>query len=156
TFSYRNTTHIQVFAPNGVSLSDYRYGGQATGTVTAYNGLTLSFDEPYYILEVPCCPSVVLENRPGYTQRYFRLDLSVVKRLSHNWMLRANVGWNSFRQYLTPQSILDPNDVGAQNDNGAPLLGFANWQFNVNGLYEGPWGLTFGANLFGRQGYPAN
>ena len=30
----------------------------------------------------------------------------------------------------------------------------ASWQFNVNGLYQGPWGLTFGANFFGRQGYP--
>ena len=30
----------------------------------------------------------------------------------------------------------------------------ASWQFNVNGLYQGPWGLAFGANFFGRQGYP--
>ena len=30
----------------------------------------------------------------------------------------------------------------------------ANWQFNVNALYQGPWGLDFGVNFFGRQGYP--
>jgi hypothetical protein len=90
----------------------------------------------------------------------------VVKRLSRNWMLRGNFGWNSFRQYLTPQSIQNPNnlwDFGGQNDNGGLATGWSgkfnvhingSWQFNVNGLYQGPWGLTFGANLFGRQGYP--
>ena len=30
----------------------------------------------------------------------------------------------------------------------------ATWQFNISGLYQGPWGLTFGVNFFGRQGYP--
>src|SRR5262249_7814673 len=29
----------------------------------------------------------------------------------------------------------------------------ATWQFDVSGLYQGPWGLEFGANFFGRQGY---
>jgi hypothetical protein len=28
------------------------------------------------------------------------------------------------------------------------------WQFNVNALYQGPWGITLGANFFGRQGFP--
>ncbi len=30
----------------------------------------------------------------------------------------------------------------------------ANWQFNVNALYQGPWGINLGVNFFGRQGYP--
>ena len=29
----------------------------------------------------------------------------------------------------------------------------ASWQFNVSGLYQGPWGFAAGANFFGRQGY---
>jgi hypothetical protein len=28
------------------------------------------------------------------------------------------------------------------------------WQFNLNALYQGPWGIDLGANFFGRQGYP--
>src|SRR5262249_19523935 len=50
-----------------------------------------------------------------------------------------------------------------QNDNGGLATGWSNktnvwingsWQFNVNGLYQGPWGLAVGANFFGRQGNP--
>jgi hypothetical protein len=28
------------------------------------------------------------------------------------------------------------------------------WAFNIAGLYELPWGFNFGANFYGRQGYP--
>ena len=53
--------------------------------------------------------------------------------------------------------------LGGQNDNGGLASGWseqfnlflnAGWQFNINGLYQGPWGLSFGANFFGRGGYP--
>ena len=30
----------------------------------------------------------------------------------------------------------------------------ADWQFNITGLYQGPWGINLGANFYGRQGYP--
>ena len=30
----------------------------------------------------------------------------------------------------------------------------AKWTFNVNGLYQAPYGIEIGANVFGRQGYP--
>ncbi len=167
TFSYRNTNSLLAQVPIGTDLSTYELAGRAAGTATAVDGFTLTFDEPYYALnlaEPP--PGFLVENRPGATQRYYGVDLSLVKRLSDNWMLRGNFGWNSFRQYLTPQSIQDPNNLwvrGGQNDNGALASGWsfkynvfinASWQFNINGLYRGPWGLSFGANFFGRQGYP--
>ena len=107
-----------------------------------------------------------MENRPGATQRYFGVDVAVTKRLSKNWMLRANIGWSSFRQDLTPDSILNPNNLwarGGQNDDGGIATAVspkdnvwlnAAWQFNLNGLYQAPWGLMLGANLYGRQGYP--
>ena len=122
TFAYRNTTNFQFLLPLGASASTWQLGGRATGTVTSGDGFTLTFDEPYYLLTFPEPPSgQSAENRPGATQRYFGIDLSVVKRLSKNWMLRANVGWNSFRQYLTPESIQNPNNLwnwGGQNDDG--------------------------------------
>ena len=112
TFAYRNTTHLQFLLPIGASASTWQLGGRATGTVTSRDGFTLTFDEPYYLLTLPEPPSgQSAENRPGATQRYFGVDLSVVKRLSKNWMLRANVGWSSFRQYLTPESIQNPNNL---------------------------------------------
>ncbi len=167
TFSYRSTSRLQAQVPAGTSPSSWALGGHATGTVTDAEGFRLVFDEPYYILTLPEAPSgYVLENRPGATQRYFGLDVSVEKSLSDHWMLRCNFGWSSFRQYITPQSILNPNDLwglGGQNDDGGLSTGAsdkrnvwmnAGWQFNLNGLYQGPWGLTLGANFYGRQGYP--
>lgn len=168
TFSYRNTTKLLEWIPTGTNLSTYAPAGLAHGTAVAMsNGFTLHFDEPFYGLTLPEAPGgLTLENRPGATQRYYGVDFSVVKRLTNNWMAQANFGWNSFRQYLTPQSIQNPNnlwDLGGQNDNGGLATGYsgkwgvginASWQFNINGLYKGPWGLTFGANFFGRQGFP--
>ena len=107
--------------------------------------------------------STTVTNRPGFTQRYYGLDLSVVKQLARNWTLRGSVGWSSFRQYLGAQSIQNPNNLAetwidgiGPNDNGGLANGFINasWQFSVNGLYQGPWGLSFGVNFFGRQGHP--
>jgi hypothetical protein len=166
TLSYRNTSNLLSQVPMGTSLSTYELGGRATGSATA-NGFTITFDEPYYNLALPEAPSgFTFENRPGATQRYYGVDVSVIKRLSRNWMVRGNFGWNNFRQYLTAQSIQDPNnlwELGGQNDNGGLASGWsdkrnvflnAGWQFNINGLYEGPWGLSFGANFFGREGFP--
>jgi hypothetical protein len=168
TLSYRNTTNLQEKVPAGSSLATYELGGRAVGTASASNGFTIAIDEPYYNLTLPVPPpGVLLENRPGASQKYYGADLSVVKRLSGDWMLRANFGWNSFKQYLTPASIQNPNNLwrSGQNDNGGLAGGdndnrvdaFLNgsWQFNVNGFYQGPWGLSFGVNFFGRQGYPS-
>jgi hypothetical protein len=163
TFSYRITDGLFEQIPVGTSLSTYELGGRVTGTFTE-NGSTHAFNEPYYVLNLPAAPSgVEVLNRPGETERYYGLNLSTVKRLSSSWTLRANFGWNSFRQYLTPASIQDPNNLWmtGSNDNGGlaggenigPFLNGA-WQFNVNGLYQAPWGLAFGANFYGRQGYP--
>ncbi len=167
TFTYRLTTDLQQHLPTGARFSSYEFVGQAQGTAAAYgNGMTISFDEPYFgfvgTLD-PNLPVTSITNRPGFTQRYYGLDISVVKQLSRNWTLRGNFGWNEFRQYLTAQSIQNPNNLAepwidgiGPNDNGGLANGLidATWQFNVSGLYQGPWGVTFGVNFFGRQGYP--
>jgi hypothetical protein len=176
TFSYRNTNNLQSAIPIGSSLSTYELIGRtlcdgAPCKATAPNGFTINIDEPFYGLTLPeAPPGVVLGNRPNTTQRYYGVDVSLVKRLSDHWMLRGNFGWNSFKQYLGPGSIQDPNNLyqsfnegTGQNDNGGLAVGWsskdsvfinASWQFNVNGLYQGPWGINLGANFFGRQGYP--
>ena len=166
TFSYRNTSNLQSPILIGATAADYAFAGRATGVAIADDGFTLRFDEPYYSLQIPPPSGFELVNRPGATQRYFGLDLSLVKQFSHDWTVRANVGWNSFRQYLTPESILNPNNLwgeGGQNVDGGIAAGVSNklnvwlnadWQFNLSALYQGPWGIRLGANLFGRQGYP--
>ena len=86
-------------------------------------------------------------------------------------MFRGNFGWNSFKQNLNASSIQDPNNLwglGGQNCGNPPgtsclAAGYSSkdsvfingsWQFNLNGLYQGPFGLDLGVNFFGREGYP--
>jgi hypothetical protein len=183
TFSYRTTNNLIQQLPSGVdSLDDWALAGRTvcddgSGNLqpcvaVAPNGFTLAFDEPFYALQLPEEPvGVTISDRPGATQRYYGVDFSVIKRLSKNWMVRGNFGWNSFKQHLKAESIQDPNnlwDLGGQNCGSVPQSSclaagwssrtsvFLNgsWQFNVNALYQGPWGITLGANFFGRQGFP--
>ncbi len=166
TFTYRYTKDLQDTIPVGSNASTYDFLGNATGSLT-FNGQTQNFSEPYFGLNLPEAPSgVLLYNRPGAYQRYLGADVSLVKRLSHNWMMRASFGWNDWRQFVGPESIKDPNNqwaLGGQNDNDTLAVGYSSksylfinshWQFNVTGLYQFPLGINLGANFFGRQGYP--
>ncbi len=183
TFSYRSTNNLLQQLPTGAnSLNDWSPAGRTlceddNGNLgpcvaVAPNGFTLAIDEPYYSLQLPEEPAgVTISDRPGATQRYYGVDVSVVKRLSDHWMFRGNFGWNSYKQHLTAASIQDPNNLwnlGGQNCGAVPqtsclAAGYSSrnsvflngsWQFNVNALYQGPWGINLGANFFGRQGYP--
>jgi hypothetical protein len=182
TFNYRTTNSLLDNIPNGSNGGTWELAGRTvceneeTGvlepcTATAANGFTLTFDEPFYSLTLPVEPDgVTINNRPEATQKYYGVDLAIVKRLSDRWMFRANFGWNKFQQHLAlPASIVDPNNLfggtncGAVPQSSCVATGYsskdsvrinANWQFNVNAMYQGPWGINLGVNFFGRQGYP--
>lgn len=180
TFSYRTTNSLLENIPNGSGPGTWELAGRTvctdpdTGVVgpcvaTAANGFTLPIDEPFYSLTLEDEPvGVTINNRPQATQKYYGVDLSIYKRLSDHWMVRGNFGWNNFTQHLKAGSIVDPNNLwggtncGSPPENSCIATGFsskaslfinANWQFNVNALYMGPWGINLGANFFGRQGY---
>jgi hypothetical protein len=161
----------------GRTLCTDANGNTGPCVATAPNGFTIPINEPYYSLQLAEEPAgVTISDRPGATQRYYGVDFSVQKRLSDHWMFRANFGWNNFTNQLNASSIQDPNNlyligganVGGQNCGSPPrtsclATGFSSkdsvflnstWQFNVNALYQGPWGLDLGANFFGREGYP--
>ncbi|HYX22316.1 MAG TPA: TonB-dependent receptor [Thermoanaerobaculia bacterium] len=183
TFTYRTTNNLIQQLPTGVTgIGDWTPAGRtecqdANGNIgpcvaTAPNGFTIPIDEPFYAQNLNEIPAgVTISDRPGATQRYYGVDFSVQKRLADHWMVRANFGWNNFTQHLTAASIQNPNnlwDLGGQNCGSPPqtsciAVGYssktsvflnANWQFNINALYQGPWGLDLGANFFGREGYP--
>ena len=186
TFSYRTTNNLIQQLPTGVNnAGQWALAGRTlclsnpddpnSGVpcvATAPNGFSIPVNEPFYALQLAEEPAgVTISDRPGATQRYYGVDLSVQKRLSDHWMFRVNGGWNSFKQYLNASSIQDPNNLwnlGGQNCGNPPQTSclaagwsskdsvFLNgsWQFNVNALYQGPWGIDLGANFFGRQGYP--
>lgn len=122
-------------------------------------------------------PGVFFTNRPDYTQEFNGLELSLNKRLSSGWMMRANVAYNNPKQKVGPGACVDPTNSfyssgedsvpGACENNGlvAPNAGGgsgnfgqvnlnAKWQFNISGAYQLPLGFTIAGNYFGRQGYP--
>ncbi len=186
TFSYRTTNSLFEDQPNGSNINTWELAGRTQCLLdpndensprvpcvaTAANGFTLPFDVPFYSLTLEDEPAgVTISNRPGATQRYYGIDLSIVKRLSDKWMLRGNFGWNNFTQHLNAESIRNPNNFwstggsncGSPPETSCPAVGFSSrdqvflngeWQFNVTGLYQAPWGINFGVNFFGRQGYP--
>lgn len=162
-YTYRHIGNLQRSPLLGASASDYSLYGMAHGTVVGSNGFSLTFNEPYYGLNLPDAPGGNLyENQPGAYQRYQGVEVQLVKRLSNKWMMRASFGYNDWRQYLTAASIDNPNNLlGGTNQNGGlavpndssnPFYD-AKWQFNVSGLYQFPFGINAGANFFARQGY---
>lgn len=167
TYTYRHAKDLQARLPLGADASTWAFRSNATGTAVAANGFTLPFTVPFYYLTLSTPPSGDLFlNRPAATQNYHGVELSLVKRLSNKWMLRASGGWNSWKQDIPPAAVINPNNdwgLAGQNTDGGTVVGYsgkttvwinARWQFNVTGLYQFPWGINLGANFFGREGYP--
>jgi hypothetical protein len=153
----------------GVTRADYQHLGNASGTATDVGtGFTLSFNEPYYGLTANPPPTgFEIRNRPDYRETYDGVELQVVKRLSHRWMLRASFAYNDWKKQVGPGAIVDPNNLlGGSNASGAVVEPVGNgfgshawvfinskWQFNVNGVVQLPLGIGAAANFFGRQGF---
>jgi outer membrane receptor protein involved in Fe transport len=167
TYTYRKAKHLQYRLPIGAGPDTWTLRGIARGTVTADNGFTLTFEEPFYRLNLPQAPTGDLfRNRPGASQTYHGVELTAVKRLTNRWMLRASAGWNDWTQDIPDEAILDPNNrwaLGGQNDDGGTVVGYSGkdtvwvnsrWQFNVTALYQLPWDINVSANFFGREGFP--
>ena len=113
-----------------------------------------------------------LTNVPGYYTDNHGLEVALVKRLSDKWMGRMALSYNNAREHFSdPNGIYDTNGnptptiteplvnggafapQSSGSGNGAIYMN-AKWQFNVNGMYEAPYGIQLAANVFGRQGYP--
>jgi hypothetical protein len=115
-----------------------------------------------------------LTNRPDYTTKYQSVELALTKRLSNRWMAHGSFTWTDWKQDVGNKSkgCQDPSNTLAANgdscDNEIVYFGGASnsgsfgnvyinarWAFNVAALYQLPWNFNLGANLYGREGYPA-
>jgi hypothetical protein len=113
-----------------------------------------------------------LTNRPDYSTKYQSVELALTKRLSNRWMAHGSFTWTDWKQSTGTNGCQDPsNSLGANGDScdsnivyfgGAANSGSfgnvyinARWAFNVAALYQLPWNFNLGANLYGREGYPA-
>jgi hypothetical protein len=172
-FSYRA-------APGAVNPAPLPYELDHVATGTLPNGSAWS--APIYRLVggrnvALANPGSYFTNRPNYTQDFNGLELTVNKRLSSGWMMRASAAYNNAKQHVGKGACVDPTNglyssgedtvPGACEDGGllSPNAGggsgsFGNvnlqakWQFNVSGAYQLPLGFTVAGNFYGRQGYP--
>ena len=105
---------------------------------------------------------------------YEGLNLTFIKRLSNQWMLRGYFNFGE-GEWDVPQSYIDnsdPNDDEQSSDNDGEIFAVqaagsgakanvfiqSGWQYNINGMYQvapdRPWGFNVAANIFGREGTP--
>ena len=156
----------------GVPLATgYTAGAPVTGTLP--NGA--AFSVPTYVpissLVTAGGGGFLLTNVPGYYTDYSGVEVGLVKRMSGKWMARASFAYNDARQHFSnPAGVYDTNGNPtptvteplvnggqfAPQENGGSGNYYLNakWQVNLNGMYQAPYGIELGANIFGRQGYP--
>jgi hypothetical protein len=171
TVTYRNYDRFNWRAGSliGVNSSNYRQAGTLTGTTDPIG----TFSTPYFALDpskVPPGGGKSYEEAVGYSQRFLGFEASAVKRLSNRWMARFGFSTNSHREYFDGPDALDdptPTNLSPRKDGGLVVTQTAGsgksgiymvlpqYQVIANGMYQGPWGLNFGANWMLRQGYAA-
>lgn len=168
SFTWRYIDRVRWRPLIDVTTADYRQTGSLSGTEPELG----TFNVPFYALnaaKVPPGGGREAQNREGYHQRYLGFELSAVKRMSNRWMARLGFSTNDHNEYFddpsrsiqdptpSPQNPLkDGGEVIAQSagsgKSGIWLI-VPKYQFVANGLYQGPWGINFGANYILRQGY---
>ena len=175
TFTYRYLNNFLWNPGIGLTPADYVQTGTFTGTFANVGAVSI----PLYAVKNVSGPGRETVNRPDYHQRYLGFELSATKRMSNRWMARFGFASTSWNEYFDgPNAILDKT-VGPYPSqgfvdytrpgplvNGGPVVVSTSgsgksgiyllppkYQLTANGLYQGPWGIDFGANLVLRQGY---
>ncbi|MCB1053615.1 MAG: hypothetical protein KDC71_23635, partial [Acidobacteria bacterium] len=160
--------NVQVF-----TAQDYEVAGTVSGT-NVYDGS--HYEAPYYQLTEDALArwnaagrGTYSTNRDGYSETYSGFEFTATKRLNNKWMMRASLSTVDWTKHINAEAIQDPTNLeGGSNEDGGQIgvqsessgkgdiwLGSANWQANLNGLYQLPAGVTIAANLFGREGFSA-
>jgi hypothetical protein len=164
------TTVAQGGFLQGLHTSDWTF--QKTVTVKGVDGVLYSV--PVNALTgAPRPGGTELQNRPDFNTTYNGIELTFQKRLSRKWMIRGDFGYQDWKQSAPITSCQNPNNIlngtyggscagdtimVGPSGTGSGAFGnvFVNskWNFNVNGLYQLPWGFNVAGNFYGRQGYP--
>jgi hypothetical protein len=171
-YTWRRNTNVSNWDTRiGMTSADYTPNDPVTS-----NGFTAQTYSPDPDKVAESASGIFKTNRPDYHQTYNGFELSLIKRLSHNWMARVAFTLANHKEYLTgPGAVQNPSrtDVsggpgnlsGPQVDGGivAPQsLGSgkgdvfygARWQLTANALYQLPAGFEIAGSLFARDGYP--
>ncbi|HUJ15361.1 MAG TPA: carboxypeptidase regulatory-like domain-containing protein, partial [Thermoanaerobaculia bacterium] len=146
--------------------ADFVPAGTVAGTYP--NGQ--SYSVPYYKLasSVPAPLWQVTTNRPDYNQTYDGLELTATKRMTRNWMMRANITFTDWKQHLGSGAITngDPTpllsgsscstcvgDNTVASNGGVDGYINSRWAAALNGVYQFPHQIILGAAITARDGY---
>jgi hypothetical protein len=108
----------------------------------------------------------IYTNQPDYWRGYQGVELTVRKRMSHNWMMNGGFSYNNAPvHYDSPAAYQDPTNIDQLNngqyapESTSSGLGNvfinAKWIFRLSGAYTLPWYQIGVAAFYNtRQGYP--
>lgn len=149
----------------GITRADY-----VTGPTFTRNGFSATpfVLNPAALTRPGVTRGSILKNRPDFARIYNGAELSVIKRLSNNWMGRVAFSYNDWKEDVGPGASDQGNpthtDWDPQIDGGPVVIRSAGsgkifyqnakWQLAANALYQLPAGFEVAGSLFGRQGYP--
>jgi hypothetical protein len=168
SFTYRRFNKITWQPLIGVNQSDFFVDHVISGTmdpIGSFNGTAYGLPED----RAPAGGGELLQNRPGYHQRFMGFEIQATKRLSNRWMARVGFSTSDHREYFDDPSVAiqDPTrrpdeplidgglvvrETGGSGKSDIYLVS-PRYQFVANGLWQGPWGINLGANLLTRQGF---
>ena len=170
--TYRRFTNFTWSPLIGITSADYGVVDTITGMLPAAGGggsVTQDVYAPKPGVELPPGNGREQQNSTGYNQAYWGWEANFIKRLSNRWMARIGYSFNDHREYFpnpaaaytdpTPSPTSPKRDGGlvitSTSGSGKSAIYFVTprFQFIANGLYQGPWGINFSANLLVRQGF---
>ncbi|HEX5474082.1 MAG TPA: hypothetical protein VFX12_05400, partial [Vicinamibacterales bacterium] len=167
TYTYRRFVN---FIRNnlGVTGADYEQVGTFNGTSPATGDVSVPLFAPIPGTVPDNHAATIYQTRPDYHQTFKGFEFAATKRMSNKWMARFGFSTNFDREYFdSPAGHNDPTQtVGSPNVNGGIIIRASGgsgkssiyqvlpeYQFILTGLYQGPLGLNFGANVNIRQGF---
>jgi len=152
----------------GLTVNDYLPGPLTTGTLPDGSAYSIPTFIPDAARIAANGNGRLLTNYEGYLTTFHGVEVSVVKRMSNKWMMRAGFAYNNPREFFdaTPQNFLgnptrtesSPLMQGGQlaprsaGSGSGDVFVNGQWQMNINGAYMLPWGFEAAGNLFGRHG----
>ena len=121
SFGYGRTNNVIWQKYPGLTTADFVQVG-TIGTVDTVLG-PITSNTPIFDLADPAVlpPGSLLENRPGYHQRYWNWDITATKRLADRWMVRAYLTLQNNQEFFDDPSVAiqDPTPLSITGSGSA-------------------------------------
>jgi len=113
-----------------------------------------------YDRTVPTANAVKTLTNFNEGNNYSTIELTLTKRMSHNWQMLTGFDWTKYNEAGNPNisnaslpsgvtaSVLDPNQLAFQNNH------WQQWTYKLEGTYHLPKGINFSGIMNSAQGAP--